>query len=370
MRHTLTTIVLTIAVSIASLSSHVACAQVISTQADCNAIGGQWDLNVPRPQFARCALTQYYLVDAGRRLELDLGVELEIRGNGVLHNRGQILILNTAQLDIQGVFTNEGLVVADNRAEIFFRRGQVNNNGRMEIEGDIFIVNTARLPSGWRECWYNSGSIMLTSGGNLFNRGGCLDGDRGGALDVQLTGTFVNEANAFYRGGRSDVITGIFRNERGGWAQLRNMRLLGEFENHGDAYLTEGSNASQDNSETRISETGILRIDSNSQVSIGTRRFRVDGVLEVLSGRLRDANRPLQVNVGSGGDIQLYGSSVAWSPASQIELNNSGSIVKHCLATWYSAMIPRGNPVYHRRCYPVPIPSPWPIPLPNPIFGP
>ncbi|MEL7310799.1 MAG: hypothetical protein AAFN07_04770 [Pseudomonadota bacterium] len=354
----------------AVLASPTLFAQTINAEADCNAIGGQWDFNVPRPQFARCALNQYYLIDRNRTLQLGIGVELEVRGNGVLHNRGRIEILNTAQLDVQGVLSNEGTLYADNRAEIYFRRGQVNNSGRMDIEGDVFLVNTARLPSGWRECWYNSGTITLFSGGNLFNRGSCLDGNSNGVLDVQVTGTFVNEANAFYRGGNRDSIGGVFRNERGGWAQLRNLTLTGELDNHGDAYLTEGSRGTQENSDSRIVENGILRIDSNSQVSIGTRRLRVDGVIEVLSGRLRDGNRPLQINVGTGGDIQLYGASTAWSPSSQIEVDNRGSIVRHCLATWYPALVHTGNPVYYRSCFTPPFRFPGPIPLPNPIFIP
>lgn len=339
-------------------------AQTISTEPDCNGIGGNWDFAAQRPQFARCVLDQYFQVQPGSTLLVDIGVEMVVNFNGHLDNHGRIELPNTAKLTIAGgTLSSRGTLYANNRAEIEFSRGRVINDGQMDIEGDVFNVNTTVHNGNVRECWSNQGTLRLYSGGNLFNRGGCIT-SFGGVLEVEPTATWVNESGALYAGGERDTIDGVLENDSGSTVLLRNARVGGQVTNNGVMIVRERRNAaSSEGSRFWLTETGQMTIASRGVLYVGTARLQVDGALSLVSGKMLELPPLSNIEVGSSGQIVLTGIAEAWSVNNMLTVLNHGFIQRQCLSVWYPTPVHNGIPVMYQSCRPNPFP-PYPYPLP------
>ncbi|MEM9171570.1 MAG: hypothetical protein AAGA84_02580 [Pseudomonadota bacterium] len=337
----------TVGATVLLMVSGVTQAQTLAKEADCNAIGGTWDFNTQPPQVYRCVLSQYYEVRSGTRLEVFFGVELEVSGNGVLENRGQLEVRDTGLVHINGgTLINNTTLYADNRAEVTFTRGSVRNQGSLNIEGDVVINNTYRRPDRSRECLINNGTITLFSGGNLISEGGCIDTFSSGMTEVLETGTMIIGRDAIYRTRGRHTINGRVLVEAGGFAELSAPTISGELDVYGRVTMPRGVvPLAQARSEFLAGSK--TRIEQFASVIIDTRGLQIDGDIAMRNTARLHLNSS-DINIGETGVVSMRNGS---KTTTNTVATNEGTIYRDCLSFW-DGPVPSQNKIISAPCTP------------------
>ncbi|MEO0576352.1 MAG: hypothetical protein AAF004_12880 [Pseudomonadota bacterium] len=341
-------------------------AQTIDDPASCRSIGGSWmAANPPQREnpaaqrYGRCSLRSSYTVPRNTTLRVEIGVELAVTYGGRLNNDGHIELPNTAALIVVGGrFFNNGTLYADNRGEIWYFLGQFVNSGSMDVEGDLFTEPLwTPQPQSPTDCLDNRGSLRLFSGGNMHNRG-CIDSLlSSGMLNMDATATLHNYAQAHFRTGPNDVISGRINNYKEGYVGSAGQTIVtagAHIENDGSLKIERG--------ELRIEDGATMATNRGGVLTLAGGDFRLDGTY-TLKGGVTNATggggaiNPDNMMLGATGQFLVEGGSTVWAQGN-VDIENEGLILLDCLVFWYPPMSLVGNSLFFRTCRPVPIKPP------------
>lgn len=192
---------------------------------DCGAIGGSW-VNAHAPQRAgSCTLTQAFTLPRNTRLEVGTSVDLILANNGVLTVEGELLIIDTAAVVINGgSLINNSNIDINNDGKLTLNTGNVQNNGVISSEGNITNTNTVPRGQSMGGDIFNHNTIINFHGGEIHNHGRILSIGNG-SIRTEAAGVFKN-----YSGGRyhatTDEIAGRLENLAGGYVSVGRALLV------------------------------------------------------------------------------------------------------------------------------------------------
>ncbi|MEL6301436.1 MAG: hypothetical protein AAFV47_02525 [Pseudomonadota bacterium] len=339
-------------------------AQSLSTEQDCNAIGGTWQLVRTPPLFAQCSLSQYYEAAWYNPLSISPGIRLSIEPNGRLINQDTLVVNNTAELVVNGGrFSNFATVETTNRGVIRFNGGQMINSGLFSMEGDVFINDTPRNPNtALPDCVSNRGVMRFWSGGNLLLQGGCIDSQgHQGDLRIDVTGTMIAEGPALYRGGRSDTIAGTLIVEAGASAEFPDLRLSGIATIEGRVYASRNRLQPSSESGFRVEDGGQISVLNSGRLTVNTNTADIYGSVRLEDRAILETDGTSTMTVHRGGYIYLDDRSSGMLSLTTVE--NRGLIEHVCKATFKARWV-NGNRVRYYLCPPtLPLRPPFPLPI-------
>lgn len=346
----------TLCLALSALALTSASAQTINFKPDCMAIGGSWVPGGGPSRLGQCVLTRSYGIKIGETLEPGPSVDIVLDNSATLSNAGQLRVINSARVILRnGYLINEGHIAVNNAGVITLTRGQITNRGTLVSEGlienNLPMPLNSSLPGGIT----NSGSFTVTSGGEIRNVGRFMSFGSG-QLTVGRRGRFVNRAGSYYLAA-NDNVDGVFVNEAGGYIdneRVITVRAGGRLVNSGTMELGSIGNplrgilTGERGSLIEVNHGGVI-FSWHGKLYVHGELLANSGVIENFDHSTLKVIAPGVVTVSGRGRLTNHAGAT---------IENLGSILIGCFASWQNNGTLTGNNVGRSLCYPWPINPP------------
>lgn len=329
-------------------------AATLDSDTDCDLLGGHWEpAAVGSGMLGTCEFWNSLTVPAGTTLAIGL-VDALIPPNRTVVVDGRLEMVARSVLTVDdGNLEINGQMYIGNDAKLTLAKGSVHNNGDLLVEGDIFNGPGSGTVFAWGI--FNAGLIHVIKGGNFFNDGWYFDQSATSTAPVSLRidsgGKFYNRRGAEFNP-RAAVVYGELYSDAGSLLKLRRrltIANMGSFENYGQIIMW------SENGRLIVDEGGRFELLNGSSLSNEGSTVVVQGQLRIYFASLH--NYPAGPNYGPG-RIETYSPGVLSVDVrgtlindAGAQLANRGTVLRNCFGVVKDIGGITFNPVMNAPCF-------------------